>query len=273
MVDQEKEMTFLDHLEELRWHLFRSLIAMGAFAIIFFTNRKWIMDNIVLAPFDPKFPLHRALCALNDSLCIESINVTFLAITPYEIFLKSITLSFLGGFIIAFPYVLWEIWSFIKPGLHVHERKGLRGNILIMSLLFFIGVSFSYYVILPFSIQFLSSFTLAEGIENQWRIGSVISLVAQISISGGIVFEMPILVFYLSKLGVIGPEFMKTYRRHAYVILLILAAIVTPPDVLSQILIFIPLAGLYELSIGVSKSVVKKEAARLAAEKTLVATE
>ncbi len=266
-------MTFLDHLEELRWHLFRSLIAMGFFAIFFFLNRQWIMNNIVLAPFSKDFPVHKLLCSFQESLCMTRVNVSFLAITPYEIFLKSITLSFLGGFIIAFPYVLWEIWSFIKPGLHEHERKGLRGNILIMSLLFFAGVAFSYYVLLPFSVQFLATFTLAEGIENQWRIGSVISLVAQVSISGGIVFELPILVFYLSKMGVIGPEFMKTYRRHAYVILLVLAAIVTPPDVLSQVLIFIPLAGLYELSIGVSKSVAKKEKARLEAEKALVPTE
>ena len=267
-----KEMSFLDHLEELRWHVFRSLGVIVFFAIFFFYNHEWLVTDVILGPFQVDFPVNNFLCSLRESLCITEIKVSFLAITPYEQFLKALSLSAVGGLILAFPYVLWEVWRFVKPGLHANEQKGLKGNILIMSLLFFAGVAFSYYIITPFSIQFLSSFTLAEGIENQWRIGSVISLVTQISLAGGILFEMPILVFYLTKLGVITPAFMKAYRKHAYVILLILAAVITPPDVLSQILIFIPLFILYEISIGISRAVLKKEKKELETEKALTKT-
>ena len=256
--DPNEEMSFLDHLEELRWHLVRSIGAVVFFAIFFFVYREFILDEIILKPFQPDFPTNKWLCALQESLCAD-VNVEFIAITPYEKFIKAMTLSVLGGFIIAFPYVLWEVWRFIRPGLHNHEQKGLRGNIFVMSLLFFMGVSFSYYIIAPFSIKFLAGFELTEGLTNQWRIGSVISFIGQIALAGGILFEMPILVFYLTKLGVVTPEFMRKYRRHAYVILLILSAIITPPDVLSQILIFIPLAALYEISIYISRAVLRKE--------------
>lgn len=264
--DPNEEMSFLDHLEELRWHLVRSIGAVVFFAIFFFINREFILDEIVLKPFQADFPTNKVLCAIRDSLCGE-VNVEFIAITPYEKFLKALSLSIIGGVLTAFPYILWEIWRFIKPGLHTHEKSGLRGNIFVMSLLFFTGVCFSYYVITPFSIQFLAGFELTDGLENQWRIGSVISFVAQIALGGGILFEMPILVYYLTKLGVVTPEFLKQYRRHSYVILLILAAIITPPDVLSQILIFIPLSGLYEVSIRISKMVVRKEKEQVAEEK------
>lgn len=256
--DPNEEMSFLDHLEELRWHLVRSIGAVVFFAIFFFINREFILDEIVLKPFQADFPTNKILCSIRESLCGE-VNVEFIAITPYEKFIKALSLSIIGGVLTAFPYILWEIWRFVKPGLHTHEKSGLRGNIFVMSLLFFMGVAFSYYVITPFSIQFLAGFELTDGLENQWRIGSVISFVAQIALGGGILFEMPILVYYLTKLGVVTPDFLKNYRRHAYVILLILAAIITPPDVLSQILIFIPLSGLYEVSIRISKMVVKKE--------------
>ncbi len=251
-------MSFLDHLEELRWHLVRSIAAVVVFAIFFFVYREFILDEIILKPFQPGFPTNKILCSIRESLCGE-VNVEFIAITPYEKFIKALTLSILSGFIIAFPYVLWEVWRFIKPGLHTHERSGLKGNIFVMSLLFFMGVAFSYYVITPFSIRFLAGFELTEGLANQWRIGSVISFVGQIALGGGVLFEMPILVFYLTKLGVVTPEFLRNYRRHAFVILLILSAIITPPDVLSQILIFIPLSGLYEVSIYISRAVLRKE--------------
>ncbi|MEO0472689.1 MAG: twin-arginine translocase subunit TatC, partial [Bacteroidota bacterium] len=186
---------------------------------------------------------------------------------PYEQFLKSLSISFVGGFIFAFPYFIWEIWRFIKPGLHPKERKGLRGNVFIMSMLFFLGVSFAYYVILPFAVQFLSNYSLYEGVSNDWRIGNVISMVTQIVIAGGILFEMPILVYYLSKMGILTPQFMKKYRRHATVVLLVLSAIITPPDVVSQILIFFPLSILYEISIRICKRVYKRAAKEAAKEK------
>jgi sec-independent protein translocase protein TatC len=249
----EKEMSFLDHLEELRWHLIRSFIIIAVFAVVIFTNVQWFLDEVILAPFSSSFPLHRWLCAFDASLCFDKIDVVFIALSPYEQFLKSISISLVAGFVIGFPYFLWEIWRFIRPGLHAHERKGTKGNVLIMSLLFFMGVAFSYYIVTPFSVQFLASYELSPAISNQWKIGNVISMVTQIAIGGGILFEMPIMVYYLSKVGLVTPELMRRYRRHAIVVLLILAAIITPPDWITQVLIFIPLTGLYQVSIYISK--------------------
>ncbi|MEM6261035.1 MAG: twin-arginine translocase subunit TatC [Bacteroidota bacterium] len=255
---QEKEMSFLDHLEELRWHLMRSLAVIMIIGIGLFVNIQWFIDTVILAPFSPEFPVNKFLCDLNQSLCFDSVGVSYQAIDPYEQFLRAIGLAFFGGFIIAFPYVLWETWRFMKPGLHAHERGKLKGTVFILSVLFFIGVAFAYYVVLPFSVQFLSSFKLSEAIQNQWRIGKVISLVTQIVVAGGILFELPMMVFFFSKLGLLTPAFMRTYRRHALVILLVMAAIITPPDVLSQILIFLPLVILYEFSVMICVVVNRK---------------
>ncbi|WNJ16930.1 twin-arginine translocase subunit TatC [Pontibacter sp. G13] len=265
--DVNKDMSFLDHLEELRWHLMRSFAAIVIIAIAIFVNVQAFLDKIVLAPTQASFPTNRLLCAIRESLCFDTLNVEYIAFTPYEQFLKSITISLVAGLIFAFPYFLWEIWRFVKPGLHNHEKKGLKGNVFIMSLLFFTGVAFAYYVILPFSFQFFSSYQISEAIENKWKIGSVISLVTQVAFGGGLLFEMPILVYYLSKMGIITPQGMRQYRRHAIVVMLILAAIITPPDWVTQVLIFIPLAGLYQLSIFISASVHRRMAKEEAEER------
>mgnify|MGYP006267415351 CR=1 FL=1 len=264
-VDEEKEMAFLDHLEELRWHLFRSFIAIALVAVAFFVNVSWVLDEIILWPSKPDFPLNDALCRFREALCMGESTVQLIAISPYEQFLKSIAVSFVGGFVVAFPVVLWEMWRFIKPGLHPKERKGLRGNVFVMSLLFFLGVAFAYFVITPFSFRFLSTYQLSAAVANQWQIGKVIGLITQISVGGGIIFEMPILVYYLAKVGLVTDVGMKTYRRHAVVVLLTLSAIITPPDVTSQILIFVPLWLLYEMSIGIARRVSRKREAELAA--------
>lgn len=263
--DEEAEMSFLDHLEELRWHLFRSFIAIAIIAVAVFVNVSWVLDHIILWPSKPDFPLNDALCNFRQSLCMELSTVELIAISPYEQFLKSISVSFVGGFVIAFPVVLWEMWRFIKPGLHSHERKGLRGNVLVMSLLFFLGVAFAYFVITPFSFRFLSTYQLSAAVSNQWQIGKVIGLITQISVGGGLIFEMPILIYYLAKMGLVTDKGMKAYRRHAVVVLLSLSAIITPPDVTSQILIFVPLWLLYEMSIGIAKRVSRKREEELAA--------
>ncbi|MDX2248362.1 MAG: twin-arginine translocase subunit TatC [Bacteroidia bacterium] len=262
----EKEMSFLEHLEELRWHLLRSFAVILVVAIALFSKIEWFLDNVILAAFHKDFPLHRIMCRLDASLCFEKIDVTLIAIDPYEQFLKSMSISMVAGFVIAFPYFAWEIWRFIKPGLHPREQKGMRGNVLVMSLLFFMGVSFAYYVILPFSIQFLAGYKLSADIENQWKIGYVISMVTQIAIGGGIIFELPVVVYYLAKIGIVTPEFMRTYRRHAVVVLLVLAAVVTPPDWISQVLVFIPLMILYEISIKIAAVVTRNREKELAAE-------
>ncbi|MEM7368913.1 MAG: twin-arginine translocase subunit TatC [Bacteroidota bacterium] len=261
---EEKEMSFLEHLEELRWHLMRSIIAILLVGIVLFINIQWFIADVVLAPMQSDFPTNEILSRLRGLDVAESIQVMIIAITPYEQFLRALTVSAIGGFIFSFPYIIWEIWRFIKPGLHNNEKKGLRGNVVVMSLLFFIGISFSYFIITPFALQFFSTFQIMEGVENQWRIGNIIAMITQIAIAGGLIFEMPIIVYYLSKIGLLTPEIMKAYRRHAIVVLLILAAIITPPDWITQILIFIPLTLLYETSIRISAMVARKREAALA---------
>ena len=257
----EKEMSFLDHLEELRWHLVRSVIAIVIGALAVGINIERFFDEVVFAPLKYEFFTHQLICKFSGKVCEGNIlGESLQAIKPTEQFLKMISISIIAGFILAFPYVIWELWRFIKPGLHPHERRGMRGNVAIMSFLFFVGVLFSYFIILPFAIRFLAFFSISEQIENIWRFGEVITMVTQIVIAGGIVFEMPILVFYLSKMGIVTPEGMIRYRRIAIVVLLVLSAVITPPDVISQILIFFPLMGLYQLSIAISRRVYRKAA-------------
>ncbi|MEL6256042.1 MAG: twin-arginine translocase subunit TatC [Bacteroidota bacterium] len=261
----ESEMSFLDHLEELRWHLMRSLIAILAFGVYFFIYRKWFVEEIIMVPFTSDAPINQFLCQIG--FCGEEVVIDYQVLHPTELFLKSIMISFVGGLVLSFPYILWEMWRFIKPGLHDHERKGTRWIVFVMSLLFFAGIAFSYFIILPFSIRFLATFELFGEISIAWRIGYVLSFFAQIILAGGILFEMPILAYFLAKIGVITPEFLVRYRRHAIVVLLLISAIITPPDVLSQVLIFIPLLLLYQVSIRVVKVVHRNKERALAKEK------
>lgn len=261
--EKEKEMSFLDHLEELRWHLVRSLVAILLVAIVIFIYRNWVTDNIYLAPYSDDFPLHQWLAAMGVS-DFGGITVSFVALGPYDQFLLALGMAFVGGFIVAFPYVLWEFWRFLKPGLHGHERNRFRGAVFILSVLFFAGVAFGYYIIVPFSVSFLAEFSLSESVSNDWQIKKVIGMVNQILIAGGVVFEMPILVYILSKMGVLTPDAMRQYWRHATVVLLLMSALITPPDVLSQVLIFIPLAILYRVSISISAFVNRKRDKELA---------
>jgi len=265
---KEGEMTFLDHLEELRWHLIRSFAAIVIIGIAIFIYRKWVVDEVILGLLGAEFPTNQLLCflrGLDGEACAKAVEASLIALSPQEQFLKTIEISLIGGFIVAFPYIIWEFWRFIKPGLHKHEARAVRGNVAVMSMLFFIGVAFGYYIISPFSIQFFSSFTISDDIVNTWRIGKVISLVMQIVLGAGIIFEMPILMYYLAKMGVITPDILKAYRRHAIVILLLMAAVITPPDIMSQVLIFIPLFLLYEVSVRIVKRVHKKREKELAA--------
>ena len=261
-----KEMSFLDHLEELRWHLVRSLAVIIFFAIFIFIYREWVYDNIYEALLQPDFPLHRIICQLGVR-CFEAFPLQEISTGPTDQFFLSLRIAFMGGFIISFPYIIWEFWRFLKPGLYAKERRRFRGSVLVLSFLFFMGVSFAYYVISPFSISFLAWFSLSESIENMWRVNQLVGMVNQIVLAGGLVFEMPVLVYLLSKLGIVTPEGMKKYWRHAVIILLVLSALITPPDVLSQVLIFLPLAGLYRLSIYISAVVNRKRDKEIFGEK------
>lgn len=261
---EEKEMSFLEHLEELRWHLIRALIAIVLVTIVAFANISWLFDEIIIAPMSYDFPLHRILCYLRDVNCEGSIPMTMQAIKPYEQFVNSIVIAVVVGFVVSFPYVVWEIWRFVKPGLRLTEQRAVRGNVFVMSFLFFSGVAFSYYVVLPLALQFLASWSISDKIVNDWRFGNVVGMVTQVALAGGILFEMPVIAYYLSKVGLLTPQFMKTYRRHAVVVLLILSAILTPPDPGTMILIFLPLMLLYEVSIVISRRVNKRRERELA---------
>ena len=265
MSSQDKEMSFLDHLEIFRWHLIRSAIAVLFFAIIAFIFRDIVFDVILLGPKDPNFPTYKALCAisqylgLEDALCLKESPFTLMNITMSGQFSTHVTTSIFAGFIVAFPYVFWEFWRFIRPALHVNESTMARGIVFFSSVLFLLGVLFGYYVIAPLSVNFLGSYQVSSTVANQITLSSFISTVTTVSFANGIIFELPILVYFLTKIGLLTPEFMRVYRKHAIVVILILAAVITPPDVTSQILVSLPLIVLYEISIKISARVIKNQ--------------
>ncbi|MEO0897195.1 MAG: twin-arginine translocase subunit TatC [Bacteroidota bacterium] len=263
------EMSFLDHLEELRWHLLRSGTAIVVLAIVIFIYRKFVFDEVIFKVISNEFPLNKWICSFwnnGDGTCLEGISSKMQNLSPQAGFLKSIQVGFIGGIIVAFPYIIWEIWAFIKPGLHKHERRAIRGSIFVISLLFFSGIAFGYYIISPFSLKFFHDFPFSENVENQWNFSVVVDLVTQITFFTGIIFQLPVVMFYLAKMGLVTPAFLQRYRRHAVAILLLAAAIITPPDMISQVMIFIPLYGLYEVSIVVTGRVVKRREKELAKE-------
>jgi len=258
--DSNKEMHFLDHLEALRWHLVRSAAAIVVFAIVAFVNKKIIFDMIILAPKDPDFFTYRALCALSQrtgiDMCIVEIPFNLININISGQFTTHIFVSLITGFVVAFPYFIWEMWRFIRPALSNTEKSHSRGVVFFSSLLFAVGILFGYFVISPLSVNFLGSYQISETVANQISLSSFISTITILTFSCGVVFELPIVVFFLSKVGIITPAFMRRYRKHAMVINLILAAFITPsPDVASQLLVAIPLFLLYEVSIWVSAMV------------------
>lgn len=258
------EMSFLEHLEELRWHLIRATLAVFALAIVAFVYHNFIFDNIILAPKDPGFFTNRMLCRLGDlvniaKLCINSKPLEIININMAGQFTTHIVVSLLAGLIVAFPYVFWEFWRFMRPALYDKERKYARGAVLYSSLLFLLGILFGYYIIAPLSVNFLGSYSVSEEVINRINLRSYISTVTTVTLAGGLTFELPVVVYFLTKVGLITPDFLRRYRKHAVVIILILAAIITPPDVFSQVLVFIPLIILYEVSIWISARIKKKQ--------------
>ena len=267
--ETEKVMTFWDHLDELRWHIMRSLIAIVILAIVAFVNREIIFDYIILAPSTSDFFTNRMLCELGrvlslDALCIKEMHLKIINIKMSGQFLTHMYISIVAGFILAFPYVLWEIWRFVKPAMKDTERKYSSGGVFISSVLFMMGILFSYFLIVPLTVNFLGTYHVSESVFNQISLSSYISMVVSVTFAVGIVFELPILVYFLTKIGILTPEFMKRNRKYMYVIMLIVSAIITPPDMFSQILVVFPLIVLYEFSIGVSNRINKKNLEDLA---------
>jgi len=257
--ENEVEMSFLDHLEALRWHLIRSVIAIGGLAILAFVNKSFIFDSVLLAPKNPGFITYRVMCRISEHICITELPFTVKNLTMVGQFTNHIFVSIAAGFIVAFPYVFWEIWRFIKPALHKKESKYARGVVFFSSLLFLSGILFGYYVVAPLAVNFLGSYQVSAEIPNEPNLGSYITTVTSIPLACGLIFELPIVTYFLTKVGLVNPQFMRTYRKHALVLTLILAAIITPPDVISQILVALPLLLLYEISIGVSAMVIRRQ--------------
>ena len=260
----DKEMGFLDHLEALRWHIVRSVIAIVVLAVIAFLNKEIIFDDLILAPKNPHFLTYRVLCFLstkfNLDLCYNRIDFNVVSLDLSGQFMTHMWVAFVIGFIIAFPYFIWEIWRFVKPALSDKEKKYSRGIVFFTSLLFLIGLLFGYYVIAPLSINFLGNYQVSAEVHNTISLDSYINTVTILSLSTGFVFELPMIVYFLSKIGIITPEFMRKYRKHSMVVNLIIAAFITPsPDVTSQMLVAVPLFLLYEISIFVSKAVTKNK--------------
>ena len=259
-------MSFLDHLEELRGHLIKSTLAILAFATIAFLCKEIVFDVLLFGPKNIDFFTYRGLCNLSkalgmdESLCITEMPFEIQSRTMAGQFSAHIWVSITFGFIIAFPYVIYQFWKFVSPGLHSNERKTSRGFIFVASFLFFLGVLFGYYIICPLSINFLGSYRVAESIHNDFDLDSYIALVRASTLASGLIFELPIIIYFLTKIGLVTPEFLKKNRKVALVIVLIVSAVITPPDLASQVIVAIPVLVLYEVSIVISKRVLKKQA-------------
>jgi len=257
------DMSFLDHLEVLRWHLVRSAIVILLFTIVAFIFKGFIFDSVILAQKSADFWTYRMFCAFShfigngDALCMEDMNFSLINITMSGQFSIHIITSIVAGIVMSFPYILFEIWRFITPALEKKEKRKALGLVFSGSILFILGILFGYYCVSPLSVQFLGNYTVSEQIHNQITLGSFISTVTTVTLVCGLVFQLPLIVYFLSKLGLLTPEFMRNYRKHAVVVTLILSAIITPPDISSQVLLTIPLLILYEVSIYISKLVVK----------------
>ena len=263
--NKQNDMSFLAHLEELRWHLVRSAISIIAIGIVLFYFKEFVYNEFLIAHINPNFITYRLFCdfftffGVDSYFCSLSFPETLQVLKPTDQLMNSIWSSFILGFILAFPYILWEFWRFIAPGLSKEEIKKSRGFIFIASFLFFVGVLFSFYVIAPISMNFLYSFQISDKLVNQFTMSSHISLVTNMLIGVSIMFELPVIIYFLTKIGLVTPEFLKKYRKLALVIVLIVAAIITPPDVASQVVVAIPVLILYEISIKVSKRVIKRQ--------------
>ena len=260
------EMSFLDHLEDLRWHLIRATLGVVVAATLAFIFKKFIFDVIIFGPTVMTFPTYQWLCQASEFLgmtdttfCAEKLPFIIQNRTVAGQFSAHIWTSIYAGFIISFPYVLYQLWSFISPGLRPNERKNSRGFLVIASLLFFIGVLFGYYIITPLSLNFLANYQISEQIQNEFDVSSVIAIVRSSAIASGFVFELPIIIYFLTKVGLVTPKILKQYRKFALVIVLIVSAIITPPDIASQVIVAIPILILYQISIYISAIVVKNQ--------------
>ncbi|MBX7051205.1 MAG: twin-arginine translocase subunit TatC [Flavobacteriales bacterium] len=264
MAEAKKDMSFLEHLEELRRRLVRAVLAVivGVIVIVFFHD--FVINDVIMGPRKADFITYRAFCAwshqlgLEDQLCLSPPNFTLQSTTMSGNMNADILVCLVGGLIIAFPFIFWQIWGFIKPGLKEREVSAVNGIVFFVSLLFFFGVAFGYFVLAPLSIQFLGNYQFAD-VENNATVLSYLKLTTSLVFGTGLLFQLPILMYFLAKIGLVSSAFLKKYRKHAFVVNLIIAAVLTPPDVTSQLLVAMPILLLYELSIWIAGRVEKKQ--------------
>lgn len=264
MKEQGDEMTFWEHLDELRGTLWRIIIAVIVTTLAAFAFKEILFDEIILAPKSKTFITYRVLCKLGEilsmpSLCIDPEQFQLININLAGQFTSHMNISFVAGLIMALPYALWELWRFIKPGLNDREIRNSRGAVAITSLLFVTGVLFSYFIVAPLMINFLGGYNVSASVTNQIALTSYVSSLTLMTLLMGLLFELPILVLFLTRLGIITPGFLKKYRKHTAVIILIIAGIITPsPDIFSQLLVAFPLYGLFEISLAISSRIYRR---------------
>jgi sec-independent protein translocase protein TatC len=260
----EAEMSFFDHLEVLRWHLIRSAIAVTVFMIVAFSFYDFIFDNIIMGPKDANFWTYRIMCRIADwinapDFCVTEVPGTIINTQMAGQFILQINSSLIIAVMMGVPYLLYEVWLFVKPALNDLERKSASGFVFYASLLFALGVLFGYYIVVPLAMNFLANYSISTDISNTITIDNYLSFVATLTLGCGIVFELPMIIYILSKLGIMTPQFMRKSRQYAVVVILLLAAIITPtPDIITMLTVSFPMFLLYELSIVVASRVHRK---------------
>lgn len=266
MADKKSgNMSFLEHLEILRWHLVRSAVAIVLGGILAFLGKSILFDLIIFGPKQPDFWTYRMFCMASQKLgtgelfCHEEMPFAILNTRMAGQFSTHIWVSLIAGFIMAFPYVIYEVWRFVKPGLHPTERRYSRFILFFAAILFMLGVLFGYYLIVPLSVQFLGSYNISAEITNFIDLNSYITTVSTVTLATGLIFELPVVAYFLGKMGLVTAKGMRQYRKHAFVLTLILSAIITPPDISSQVLVSIPIVLLYEVSIRIVARVEKRQ--------------
>ena len=269
---KQEEMSFWDHLSELRWRLIRSVVVVIALGVVAMVNSDFVFDQIILAPLHPDFITTRLLCAFGHwvntpQLCLDNSSLHLINITMSGQFMTHMYISLMAGLVVGFPYITWELWKFIKPALHENERRFSSGVVVIISGLFLLGAAFSYYLLVPLTINFLGTYQVSGSVENQVALSSYISTVASLTFSVGLVFELPVLVYVLARLGIVTAKLMRSFRKVMFIIILVVAGIITPPDIFSQIMVTLPLVGLYEIGIMIAARVDKQRDASAPAER------
>jgi sec-independent protein translocase protein TatC len=254
-----KEMSFIDHLEELRWTIFRSLLYIIVIATIAFSYKSFIFDKIIFAFLNDDFPTYRFLCYLGENFCIDAPELILSTRQMGEQFMVHFKVATILGFVVAFPLIVWEVWKFVAPGLNLKEKKFSGSIIIVSGALFFIGILFGFFIIAPFAIKFFASYTVSDFAQTMPTLDSYVGFLTMLVLPAGLIFELPLVVYFLSKAGIVSSKFLRTYRKHAIVILLILAGVITPPDVFSQILVAIPLLLIFEVCIIIAWRIENKK--------------